>query len=376
MSLANTLEGILSNFREWEKRGLNEAQTIQAIILPIVVALGWNIDDPFEVFPQKNNGGAFKNIPDYTLAIEEVDKVILESKALGRTLSPDDRAQLVTYLSIVGLRWGILTNGKTWEFLDNSLEAPASEKVALTLDLLDARIEKYLEALLSRSTWLTADAKGKAGELTKEIQQDIRNRLHLSKIEDKLRDELKEGFTHDPKGLEKAISLTLDANERDLAIEHFGELAQKLLGEGNPNPPRQLMQSDNAVIPILRTAMKQAVEQGRITAELRVWLDGEELKQMSWRSIHVGVAETMLRMGRETDLLQNDRMHQSVDERRKASGELYEPSGYRKLSNGMYLFLHMSAAEHQRYTQRLLQALSLPSAALQIEYQGKIYKLP
>lgn len=220
MSLANTLATVLSSFPEWEKRGLNEAQTIQAIILPIIVALGWNTDNPFEVFPQKNNGVAFKNIPDYTLAIGEADKVILESKALGRILSPDDRAQLVTYLSIVGLRWGILTNGKSWEFLDNSLEVPASEKIALTIDLLDAKVEKYLETLVSRSTWLLANAKTKLGELTKQIQQDIRNRLRLSEIEAKLREELKEGFTHDLRGLEKAINFTLDANERELVAEN------------------------------------------------------------------------------------------------------------------------------------------------------------
>lgn len=146
--------------------------------------------------------------------------------------------------------------------------------------------------------------------------------------------------------------------------------------DSDPPQAKIPVQPADSILSNLKEAMKQAVERGRITSELRVWLEGEELEKMSWRSIHVGAVETLIRINREADLLQLDRVHKSVDERTKASGELYDPSAYRKLSNGKLLFLHMNAVEHKKYTFRLLEALGLPTGVLQIEYQGSIYKLP
>jgi len=49
--LENTLQFIRSSVSDWQAKGLNEAQTCQAIILRILQDLNYDIWNPFEIFP-------------------------------------------------------------------------------------------------------------------------------------------------------------------------------------------------------------------------------------------------------------------------------------------------------------------------------------
>lgn len=51
MSLNRALEEIRDDLIRWQQTGLNESQTIQAIVLPVLSDLGWNQRNPFEVYP-------------------------------------------------------------------------------------------------------------------------------------------------------------------------------------------------------------------------------------------------------------------------------------------------------------------------------------
>lgn len=53
MSLKNALTEILTHLSNWEKQGINEAQTRQVIILRILQQLGFNIWHPFEVIAEE-----------------------------------------------------------------------------------------------------------------------------------------------------------------------------------------------------------------------------------------------------------------------------------------------------------------------------------
>lgn len=210
MSIENVLPKLAQNLTAWNKAGLNEAQTSQVIVLQVFQALGYDIWNPFEVVAQfHSGGGSGAYAPDFTVYLPESDRFVVEVKALSKVFSASDREQPVNYVNNKGLRWAVLTNGKAWHFYDNKIDKPAAEKLALTIDLQDARAADYLKRLLSREVWLKAGVEHKLALEVQAINTEIRRHLELSEIEKKLRDELREGFTKDAKGLKRAMQLTL-----------------------------------------------------------------------------------------------------------------------------------------------------------------------
>ncbi|ADH64422.1 hypothetical protein Mesil_2573 [Allomeiothermus silvanus DSM 9946] len=81
-------------------------------------------------------------------------------------------------------------------------------------------------------------------------------------------------------------------------------------------------------------------------------------------------------MSRSKELEDADDIYGSAEKRKKSSGETYPAHAYRELSNGRFLFLHMSADQHRKRIQKLLEILELPSGLLEVEYRGQKYKIP
>ncbi len=372
MSLTKLLQEIRENLIQWQQSGLNEAQTIQAIILPVLSVLGWDTRNPFEVYPQKNSGsGAGGFVPDFTLILANQEKLLVEAKALGVNLSAH-RAQAVNYANSVGHRWVVLTNGQEWEVLDNALQVPAQEKLSLTIQTSDEKADFYLEQIISRAFWSQEDAKEQLPERLKQISIDIRKRLKLSEIESKLRAEMQEGFTRDLKGLKRAIELTLEANERELANREFNELAARILSYQDANTPTK-----EDTISILRECMRLASEtSGARSSDFEASLHGEPLETRSWRDFHGGLAEAFLKLGRQEELEQITRTYSNTFERLKESGVPYPESAYRRLSNGRWLFTHMSATAHANICNSLLKKLSVPKKSISIKYRSENIQLP
>ncbi|GIW25324.1 hypothetical protein [Meiothermus sp.] len=372
MSLATLLQEIRSDLIRWQQAGLNESQTIQAIVLPILSALGWDWRNPFEVYPQKNSGGTSGGfIPDFTLFLDDQEKLLVEVKALNTNLSIH-RAQAVNYANSIGHRWVVLTNGQEWEFLDNALQVPASEKLSLTIQTSDKKAEDYLEQVMSKAFWSKPRAKESLAEILRQINLDIRNRLKLSEIENKLRAELQEGFTKDIKGLKRAIELTLEANERELANDQLDELATRILGQ-TINPPSL----EKGITFILRECMNLVGENaGLRSSDFLASMHGERIEARSWRDFHSGLAEVFLKLGRQEDLEQITQIYSTPTERLKANGEPYPESAYRKLSNGRWLYTHLSAKDHMRICNTLLKELSIPTKSIKILYRSEEFELP
>lgn len=372
MSLTKLLQEIRENLVQWQQTGLNEAQTIQAIVFPILNALGWDSRNPFEVYPQKNSGGGAGGfIPDFTLILANSEKLLVEAKALGVNLFTH-RAQAVNYANSVGHRWVVLTNGQEWEVLDNALQVPAQEKLSLTIQTSDEKAGSYLEQIMSKTFWSQEDAKEQLPERLKQISIDIRNRLKLSEIENKLRVEMQEGFTNDIKGLKRAIELTLEANERELANRELNQLAERILSNQAIYPS-----TEEDSISTLRECMRLASEtSGSRSSDFEASLRGEPLETRSWRDFHFGLAEAFLKLGRQEELEQITRTYSNTTERLKESGVPYPESAYRSLSNGRWLFTHMSAKAHERICNSLLKNLSIPKKSISIKYRSENIRLP
>ena len=383
MSVENVLSRLAQSLLGWSKAGLNEAQTSQVIVLPTLRALGYDIWNPDEIAAQIHSGGGnAAYAPDFTVKLGGNICFILEIKALNKEFSHNDTVQAVNYANALGRRWAVLTNGKAWHFYDNQVSKPAADKLVLTVELKDPRAAAYLERLLSRSVWSVENAESSLVGEVQATSAEIRRHLKLSEIETKLRGELREGFTKDEKGLKKAMQLTLEPNERELAEASFTELAKHLLGiDAAPVTPEPESEPEKTaeqyVLAAITDGMRVTTSNTRSKHvwELRAWLGEVELPVKNWRDINAGIVEVMILLGRR-DFVSSRGYVSPSDQRAKSDGSLYPKHAHRKLSDGSFLFLHTSANSHLQQSRKMLKELGVPPKTLHITYRDKTFYLP
>jgi hypothetical protein len=99
----------------------NEEATKQALILPFLNMLGYNVWNPSEVIPEYKAGfSANKEKVDYALFINSKPACFIEAKAVGGNLANYD-AQLAKYFnSTPEIKVGIITDGITYKFFSDS----------------------------------------------------------------------------------------------------------------------------------------------------------------------------------------------------------------------------------------------------------------
>lgn len=96
--------------------GGNEEATKQALILPFLQVLGYDIYNPTELVPEYKAGWANKEKVDYAVFIDEKPAIFIEAKAFGEKLINYD-AQLAKYFnSTPDVKIAIITDGITYKF--------------------------------------------------------------------------------------------------------------------------------------------------------------------------------------------------------------------------------------------------------------------
>lgn len=385
MSLQGTVSRLAQNLAGWTATGLNEAQTSQVVVLPVLQALGFDIWNPLEVAAQIHSGGGnAAYAPDFTVKLAGRICFVVEVKALNKEFSANDTTQAVNYVNALGRRWAALTNGKAWHFYDNQVPKPAADKLELTVELRDARAAGYLGRLLSRRVWDASDAEQALAAEVRAVKAEIQRHLDLGKIEEKLRRELQAGFTADEKGLARAVQLTLEPNERELAEESFGELAKRLLGV-EPIPmmpsqpePKPVEKGLDDVFAAITEGMRVTTSspQSKHSSELQVWLGETELAAKNWRDINAGIVEAMIFLDRKDFANSESYIYPTNQSRVKGDGSLYPRHAFRQLSNGKFLFLAESASVHVQRSRRMLKELNVPAGAMRITYRETTIHLP
>jgi predicted type IV restriction endonuclease len=114
---------------------LTESDTIRVLILPVLEALGWDLQDVEEVRSEYRHASA-DNPVDYALFLHGTPALFVEAKALGVSL--DDRKpllQTLNYANAAGVDWCVLTNGAEWRIYKVHAPVAAEEKLFLTARL-------------------------------------------------------------------------------------------------------------------------------------------------------------------------------------------------------------------------------------------------
>ena len=184
----------------------DEAATKQAVILKLFSLLGWDTFNIDEVTPEYS---VFSKRVDYSLRINNANKVFIEVKKIGEELE-NHQEQLLNYSFQEGVKLSILTNGVTWWFYLPLYEGSWDQRKFYTIDILQQKSEDVVSKFID---FLSKDniANGKA----------IQNAEKIYKGQQKqniLKDTL-------PKAWNKII---FEADE--LLIELINETSEKICG--------------------------------------------------------------------------------------------------------------------------------------------------
>ena len=181
--------------------------------------------------------------------------------------------------------------------------------------------------------------------------------------------------------MKRALQLTLEPNERELAEASFTELAKHLLGidaaptEPDPEPKPEV--PIDALAAITEGMHKTAPSQrGNRSSELQAWLGETELPATNWRDVNSGIVEAMISVGRKKFVEDKGYISPTNQSRVKSNGELYPTSAYRQLSDGSFLFLNESASSHMQKSRRMLEELEVAPRTLRVVYRNDTFYLP
>lgn len=115
-----------------------EEATKNALVMPFINALGYNVFDPTEVVPEftADVGTKKGEKVDYAIFQDGRMVILVECKARGVALDINHGSQLYRYFSVTDARFAILTNGVEYQFYSD-LEAPnrMDSKPFLEVDL-------------------------------------------------------------------------------------------------------------------------------------------------------------------------------------------------------------------------------------------------
>lgn len=119
-----------------------EEGTKNALVMPFINALGYNVFNPLEVTPElvADVGVKKGEKVDYAILQDGKPVILFECKQFGADLNTVHASQLYRYFSVTEARFGILTNGAVYYFFTD-LEASnkMDSKPFLILDLTDLK---------------------------------------------------------------------------------------------------------------------------------------------------------------------------------------------------------------------------------------------
>jgi hypothetical protein len=161
-ALAARTEGQLEDIQ-------TEEATKNALVMPFLQALGYNVFDPSEVVPEFTSDYGTKQGEKVDYAIfQEGDPIMLfECKTVGAGLSTDHASQLYRYFSVTPARIGVLTDGRQYRFFsDLEEDNKMDDRPFLEFDLFERR-EAHVDELkkLRRSSFNLDEALSAAHDL-------------------------------------------------------------------------------------------------------------------------------------------------------------------------------------------------------------------
>jgi hypothetical protein len=131
-------------------RGMLETEeaTKNALVMPFIAALGYDVFDPSEVVPEFVADVGIKKGEKVDYVIKRGDDIVMliEAKKVASELAIEHSSQLFRYFTVTKARIAVLTNGTVYRFFSDLEESnKMDEKPFLELNLLDLRESLIVE---------------------------------------------------------------------------------------------------------------------------------------------------------------------------------------------------------------------------------------
>ena len=117
---------------------INEANTKNWFVEPLLLGLGWDTHDPGAVQAEYRAHGAGQNPVDYALIVDGAPRLFVEAKAHGTSLkTPQFVNQVVAYGAVAGVQWVVITDGDEYRIYRTDTTAAAPDKLLAGFRLSD-----------------------------------------------------------------------------------------------------------------------------------------------------------------------------------------------------------------------------------------------
>ena len=142
MTIADKLAGLAQRAPALIEHLETEEATKNALVMPFIAALGYDVFNPSEVVPEfhADIGTKKGEKVDYAILREGTPSILIECKKINVSLGNAETNQLYRYFTATQARIGVVTNGVQYDFYTD-LDAPnkMDSRPFLSVDLLDLR---------------------------------------------------------------------------------------------------------------------------------------------------------------------------------------------------------------------------------------------
>ncbi len=185
MDFADRIRSLASRIPQQLNHITTEEATKNALVMPFINALGYNVFDPTEVVPEFTADVGIKKGEkvDYAIMREGRPTILFECKTFGTNLATVHASQLYRYFSVTDAPVAVLTNGTVYNFYMD-LDSPnrLDAKPFLIFDMLNID-ENLIPALkkLTRESFNAAELTNDAvelkytGEIKRILEEEIRS---------------------------------------------------------------------------------------------------------------------------------------------------------------------------------------------------------
>jgi hypothetical protein len=123
------LATVRDRIAKYQRQGIGEQDTKAALIVPVLRALGWDLED-LEDVKLEYRRRASDNPVDYALFLLRTPRLFIEAKSLGSHIDDGKWAsQILAYATVAGVEWVALTDGNEWRIYNSHAPVPVEQKL-------------------------------------------------------------------------------------------------------------------------------------------------------------------------------------------------------------------------------------------------------
>lgn len=342
---------------------MDEANTKAAVLQDFLEVLGWEIPTNTQLeYPVKAFGKTYK--VDYALVSDGTPVAFIEAKGVDTPLTERHREQLAAYLKNEDVNWGILTNGREYEFYQRRI---VNSKVTVTA-LAEARLEILIERLTILEAYTTAAIQtGDSEKIATRINQLKEAKESLETEKDELAAEITELVIE---SVSDVISSQAESEAKEMIDRLVQEIETKIESDSTSSQIRNSGDSASGTTESEESTLgEEATDRSTNGSTDRVFdtsgryivrfsTDRDEIVVVSGQKQHEAMVEAATYLIENYDLLEQIGPLPWIPGRKKAiindTPEWEEAAPeYRKLGDECYLDTKLSKSAKKREIRRM-----------------------